>query len=79
MDVKTQTSITETSPVYNGLSLGLAGGGTALFTLNTTLISNMFLLNGIPDVYRDYKAGKITKYEFDKISKLLLTCQHIHD
>lgn len=78
MDLNTQKAIKETSPIFNGLSLGLAGGGTALFTLNNTLASNMSLLNGIPDAYHDYKAGKITKYEFDKIRKLKLS-QYTHN
>jgi len=72
MDINTQKAIKETSPIYNQLSLGLAGGGTALFTLNTTLTSNMSLLNGIPDAYHDYKQGNISKYEFDKIRKTKL-------
>jgi len=72
MDPKTKEAIKETSPIFNGLSLGLAGGGTALFTLNNALSSNMSLLRGIPDAYHEYKAGKISKYEFDKIRKLKL-------
>ena len=31
MNPETQKAIKETSPIYNGLTLGLAGGGTALF------------------------------------------------
>jgi len=79
MNPETQKAIKETSPLYNGLSLGLAGGGTALFTLEKTLKSNMSLLNGIPDAYQQYKSGAITKYEFDKIraSKLNLYTKNI--
>lgn len=72
MDKKTQDAIKETSGIYNALTLGLAGGGTALFTLKNTLVSNMSVLNGIPDAYHDYKQGKISKYEFDKIRKAKL-------
>lgn len=64
---ETQKAIKQAAPIYNGLSLGLAGGGTALFTLEKTLKSNMSLLNGIPDAYHQYKSGTISKYEFDKI------------
>jgi len=67
MSPETQKAIKETAPLYNGLSLGLAGGGTALFTLEKTLKSNMSLLRGIPDAYQQYKSGAITKYDFDKI------------
>lgn len=79
MNPETQKAIKETAPIYNGLSLGLAGGGTALFTLEKTLRSNMSLLNGIPDAYHQYKSGAITKYEFDKIrtSKLDLYIKNI--
>ncbi len=69
---ETQKAVKETAPIYNGLSLGLAGGGTALFTLEKTLKSNMSLLKGIPDAYHQYKTGLITKYEFDKIRRLKL-------
>ena len=72
MSPETQKSIKDTAPVYNGLTLGLAGGGTALFTLEKTLKSNMSHLNGIPDAYKEYKSGAISKYEFDKIRKLKL-------
>lgn len=72
MDINTQKAIKETSPIYNGLSLGLAGGGTAMFTLEKTLASNMSLLNGIPDSYHTYKQGNISKYQFDKIRKMKL-------
>ena len=72
MNPETQKAIKETAPIYNGLTLGLAGGGTALFTLEKTLKSNMSFLNGIPDAYNEYKSGSITKYEFDKIRKLKL-------
>lgn len=67
MNPETQKAIKETAPIYNGLGLGLAGGGTGLFTLEKTLKSNMSLLRGIPDAYHQYKSGAITKYEFDKI------------
>ncbi|MCK4865618.1 MAG: hypothetical protein KAT06_09315 [Gammaproteobacteria bacterium] len=67
MSPETQNAIKETAPLYNGLSLGLACGGIALFTLEKTLKSNMSLLNGIPDAYHEYKSGKITKKEFDTI------------
>lgn len=79
MSHETQKAIKETAPLYNGLSLGLAGGGAALFTLEQTLKSNMSLLNGIPDAYHQYKNGAITKYEFDKIisSKLNLYTKNI--
>ena len=79
MNPKTQKAIKETAPIYNGLGLGLAGGGTGLFTLEKTLKSNMSLLNGIPDAYHQYKSGAITKYEFDKIrtSKLNLYTKNI--
>ena len=79
MNPETQKAIKETAPLYNGLSLGLAGGGTALFTLEKTLKSNMSLLNGIPDAYQQYKSGAITKYQFDKIraSKLSLYSKNI--
>ncbi|MCW8935353.1 MAG: LysM peptidoglycan-binding domain-containing protein [Gammaproteobacteria bacterium] len=73
MTPEKQKAIKQTAPVYNGLTLGLAGGGTALFTLEKTLKSNMSFLNGIPDAYKDYKGGKITKYEFDKLRKLKLS------
>ena len=69
LNSENKKAIKETAPIYNGLSLGLAGGGTALFTLEKTLRSNMSLLNGIPDAYQQYKSGAITKYEFDKIRK----------
>ncbi len=72
MNHETQKAIKETSPIYNGLTLGLAGGGTALFTLEKTLKSNMSFLSGIPDAYQEYKSGKISKYEFDKIRRLKL-------
>ena len=72
MNPETQKAIKETAPLFNGLSLGLAGGGTALFTLEKTLKSNMSLLKGVPDAYHQYKSGAITKYEFDKIRKLKL-------
>lgn len=72
MSPETQKAIKQTSPLYNGLTLGLAGGGTGLFTVEKTLQSNMTLLNGIPDAYRDYKLGKISKYEFDKIRNIKL-------
>jgi len=72
MDINAQKLIKETSPIYNQLSLGLAGGGTTLFPLDATLASNMSLLNGIPDVYHDYKQGNISKYEFNKIRKAKL-------
>jgi len=79
MSPQTQKAIKEAAPIYNGLSLGLAGGGTALFTLEKTLKSNMALLNGIPDAYHQYKSGTITKYEFDKIrtAKLNLYTKNI--
>ncbi|MFK5913448.1 MAG: LysM domain-containing protein [Woeseiaceae bacterium] len=79
MSPQTQKAIKETAPIYNGLSLGLAGGGTALFTLEKTLKSNMALLNGIPDAYHQYKSGTITKYQFDKIrtAKLNLYTKNI--
>jgi len=72
MSPNNQKAIKDTAPIYNGLTLGLAGGGTALFTLEKTLKSNMLPLNGIPDAYQQYKKGTITKYEFDKIRKLKL-------
>jgi len=72
MNPETQKAIKETSPVYNGLTLGLAGGGTGIFTLEKTLKSNMSLLKGIPDAYHQYKGGDITKYEFDKIRNIKL-------
>lgn len=72
INTNTQKAIKETSSIYNGLYLGLAGGGTALFTLKNTLATNTALLKGIPDAYHDYKLGKITKHEFDKIRKLKL-------
>ena len=76
---ETQKAIKETAPLYNGLTLGLAGGGIGLFTLEKTLLSNMSLLRGIPDAYHQYKANKITKYAFDKIreSKLALYTKNI--
>lgn len=79
MSPQTQKAIKETAPIYNGLSLGLAGGGTALFTLEKTLKSNMALLNGIPDAYHQYKSGALTKYQFDKIrtAKLNLYTKNI--
>jgi len=72
MNPETQKAIKKTSPLYNGLTLGLAGGGTGLFTLEKTLKSNMSLLNGIPDAYQQYKSGVISKYEFDKIRSIKL-------
>lgn len=72
MNSDNQKAIKETAPIYNGLTLGLAGGGTALFTLEKTLKSNMSFLNGIPDAYQQYKSDAISKYEFDKIRKLKL-------
>ncbi len=72
MGPDTQKAIKETAPIYNGLTLGLAGGGTALFTLEKTLKSNMSFLNGIPDAFQQYKSGAINKYEFDKIRNLKL-------
>lgn len=79
MSPQTQKAIKKSAPIYNGLSLGLAGGGTALFTLEKTLKSNMALLNGIPDAYHQYKSGTITKYQFDKIrtAKLNLYTKNI--
>ena len=79
MNPETQKAIKETAPIYNGLSLGLAGGGTGLFTLEKTLKSNMSLLRGIPDAYQQYKSGAISKYAFDKIraSKLDLYTKNI--
>jgi len=79
MNPEHQKAIKKTAPLYNGLSLGLAGGGSALFTLEKTLKSNMSLLNGIPDAYHQYKNGVITKYQFDKIraSKLNLYTKNI--
>lgn len=79
MSPQTQKAVKETAPIYNGLSLGLAGGGTALFTLEKTLKSNMSLLKGVPDAYHQYKSGTITKYEFDKIrtAKLNLYTKNI--
>ena len=72
MNPDNQKAIKETAPIYNGLTLGLAGGGTALFTLEKMLKSNMSFLNGIPDAYQQYKNDAISKYEFDKIRKLKL-------
>ena len=72
MNPDNQKAIKETAAIYNGLTLGLAGGGTSLFTLEKTLKSNMSFLNGIPDAYQQYKSGAISKYEFDKIRKLKL-------
>lgn len=72
MDSKTQTAVKDTSVWYNSLSLGLAGGGASLFTLDNSLKSNMALLNGIPDAYHDYKSGKLTKYQFDKLRQAKL-------
>lgn len=66
MNPATQKAIKDTAPIYNGLSLGLAGGGVGLFTVEKALKSNMGLLNGIPDAYHQYKSGAISKYEFDK-------------
>lgn len=72
IDPSTQQAIKTTSPWYNGLSLGIAGGGATMFTLENTLKSNMHLLNGVPDAYHKYKQGGISKYEFDKIRKAKL-------
>ena len=72
MDSQTQKSVKETSPIYTALSLGIAGSGVAMFTLDKTLVSNMPLLNGIPDEFHKYKSGQITKYEFDKFRKAKL-------
>ena len=36
MNPETQKAIKDTAPIYNGLSLGLAGGGTALLNNKTT-------------------------------------------
>jgi len=72
MDTQSQSAIKESSPYYTALSLGISGGGISMFTLEKTLVSNMTLLNGIPDEYHNYKSGKITKYEFDKIRKAKL-------
>ena len=79
MNPETQKAIKETAPIYNGLGLGLAGGGTGLFTLEKTLKTNMSLLKGIPAAYQQYKSGEITKYAFDKIrtSKLELYTKNI--
>jgi len=67
------------APIYNELSLGLAGGGVGLFTVEKALKTNMSLLKGIPDAYHQYKSGAISKYEFDKIrtSKLNLYTKNI--
>ncbi len=78
MSPETQKAIKQTAPVYNGLTLGLAGGGTALFTLEKTLKSNMSYLHGIPDAYKEYKSGAMSKYEFDKIRQLKLN-QYTHN
>jgi len=67
MNPATQKAIKDTAPIYNGLSLGLAGGGVGLFTVEKALKANMSLLNGIPDAYHQYKSGAISKYEFDKV------------
>jgi len=72
MDTQSQTAIKDSSPYYTTLSLGISGGGISMFTLEKTLVSNMSLLNGIPDEYQNYKQGKITKYEFDKLRKAKL-------
>lgn len=72
MGPEKQKAIKDTSAIYNGFSLGLAGGGASLFTLEKTLKSNMSFLNGIPDAYHQYKSGDISKYEFDKIRKIKL-------
>jgi len=67
MDTISQDNIKQTSGIYNTLSLGMSGTGTALFTLEHTLKSNMGALNGIPDDYAKYKRKEITKYQFDKL------------
>ena len=67
MDTMSQDNIKQTSGIYNMLSLGMSGTGTALFTLEHTLKSNMGALNGIPDDYAKYKRKEITKYQFDKL------------
>ena len=67
MNPATQKAIKDTAPIYNGLSLGLAGGGVGLFSVEKALKSNMGLLNGIPDAYHQYKSGAISKYEFDRV------------
>ena len=72
LDERTKQAVKATSPWYNRLSLGLAGGGAALFTLENTLSSNMILLNGVPDAYANYKAGTITKSQYDYIRKTRL-------
>lgn len=41
MSPATQKAIKEAAPIYNGLSLGLSGGGTALFALEKILKSNI--------------------------------------
>jgi len=48
MNPETQKAIKKTSPLYNGLTLGLAGGGTGLFTLEKTLKSNMSFIKWYP-------------------------------
>ncbi len=72
MSTDNQKAVKKTAPIYNGLTLGLAGGGSALFTLEKTLKSNMSFLSGVPDAYQQYKSAAISKYEFDKIRKLKL-------
>jgi len=65
MNRPAQEAVIKTSPWFPMISTGLTSTGTALFTLEKTLSSNLLLLKDIPKKYEQYKTKKITKGQYD--------------
>jgi len=65
MDHYAQQAVINTSPWYPMISASTASAGSTLFALEKTLRSNLPLLNEIPQKYEAYKAGKISKGQYD--------------
>jgi len=65
----TKNAMVEISPIYNYLNLGSLGVGANLAAVTSLFKSNTYILNDIPQAYTDYKAGKITKGQYDYLRK----------
>lgn len=71
-DPRLREALVQVSPWYTALSAAASGAGTGLFTLEKTLSANRHLLKGIPDKYKQYKKGLITKGQYDYYRRMQL-------
>jgi len=60
-----QDAVIKISPWYPTISASTAVTGATLFTLEKTLSSNLPSLKDIPKKYEQYKAGKISRGQYD--------------